>query len=143
MNKIDLSKYEAMDFGFSAVDDIDTPFKEPLPDQPVKVANTDDISAPIMERIDAMEEKINETTDMILEVLSRIEKSAAFNFDTDEYMSLIERGVKDKLHTVEAMVMPLLTNLLKDADTKDFIKWPNRGPTIEKFIEKLLVITRS
>ena len=138
MAKIDLSKYEAMDFGFSAVDETEAVIKEPVPNQPVNVANTNDISGPIIERIDNLESYATE----ILTILNRIEQGSTPNLDTEEYKSLIEKDVKEKLQLVESMVMPLLTNLLKDADTKDYIKWPNRGPTIEKFIEKFLAITR-
>ena len=48
-----------------------------------------------------------------------------------------------KLQQVEKLIIPLLLNLLKDADTKEYIKWPNRRPVIEKQIEKILSITRS
>lgn len=51
--------------------------------------------------------------------------------------------LKTKLHQVEKLVMPLLVNLLKDADTKEYIKWPNRKVVIEGQIEKILRITRS
>jgi hypothetical protein len=139
MNKIDLSRYEATDFGFTAVDEIDAVPKEPQPSQPVNVANTADISGPILERIESLENNVEE----ILTILNRLEQSATPNLDTEEYKSLIEKDVKEKLQLVESMVMPLLSNLLKDAGTKDYIKWPNRGPTIEKFIEKLLQVTRS
>lgn len=139
MNKIDLSRYEATDFGFTAVDEIDSVPKEPQPSQPVNVANTADISGPILDRIESLENSVGE----VLHILSRLEQSATPNLDTDEYKALIEKDVKEKLQLVETMVMPLLTNLLKDAETKDYIKWPNRGPTIEKFIERLLSVTRS
>jgi hypothetical protein len=49
----------------------------------------------------------------------------------------------NKLQQVEKLIIPLLLNLLKDADTKEYIKWPNRKPVIEKQIEKILAITRS
>jgi len=51
--------------------------------------------------------------------------------------------LKAKLLQVEKLIMPLLVNLLKDADTKDYIKWPKRKPIIEKQIEKILAITRT
>lgn len=51
--------------------------------------------------------------------------------------------LRAKLLQVEKLIMPLLVNLLKDSETKDYIKWPNRKPIIEKQIEKILLITRS
>lgn len=49
---------------------------------------------------------------------------------------------KQKLSSVEKLILPLLVNLMKNPD-KDYIHWPNRVPMIEKQIEKILAITRS
>jgi len=51
--------------------------------------------------------------------------------------------ISSKLAHVEQLVMPLLVNLLKDADTKEYIKWPNRRAILEDRIQKILKITRS
>ena len=48
---------------------------------------------------------------------------------------------KARLKEVEKIIMPFLTNLLKTAD-QPVIKWPNRGPIIEKQIQKILTLTR-
>jgi hypothetical protein len=50
--------------------------------------------------------------------------------------------LRSKLLEVEKLIMPLLVNLLKDADTKEYIRWPNRKDVIEKQIERILLITR-
>lgn len=50
--------------------------------------------------------------------------------------------LKAKLLEVEKLVMPLLVNLMKNPE-KEYIRWPNRVPIIEKQIEKILAITRS
>lgn len=55
----------------------------------------------------------------------------------------IESEHKSQLLSVEKLIMPLLVNLLKDADTKEYIKWPNRKIPIETAIEKILNITRN
>lgn len=123
------------DFGFSAVDDPDSA----LPPPPAPTVNTEEISAPILDKINSLESKMN----TVLDIIERFEQAITPNLDTDEYKALIEKDVKAKLVKVEQMVMPLLMNLLKDADTKELIKWPNRRPTIEAFIEKLLAVTRS
>ena len=125
------------DFGFSAVSDPDADLPPPPP--PAPVVNTEEISAPILEKMNGMENRLTE----VLNIMERFEQIITPNLDTDEYKALIEKDVKEKLLKVEAMVMPLLMNLLKDAETKEFIKWPNRRPTIESFIEKLLGVTRS
>jgi hypothetical protein len=49
---------------------------------------------------------------------------------------------KQKLASVEKLILPLLVNLMKNPD-KDYIHWPNRVPMIEKQIEKILAITRN
>lgn len=123
-----------VDFGFTAVDDPDDSTSPQAP-----VVNTQEISAPILERIQNLENNMAE----MLNILTRIEQASTPNLDTDEYKQLIEEDVREKLKKVESMIMPLLTNLLKDADKKDFIRWPNRKPIIEGFIEKLLSVTRS
>jgi CRISPR/Cas system CMR-associated protein Cmr1 (group 7 of RAMP superfamily) len=48
---------------------------------------------------------------------------------------------KQRLEQVEKIIMPFLTKLLKTAD-QPIIKWPNRGPVIEKQIQKILSLTR-
>jgi len=48
---------------------------------------------------------------------------------------------KARLQQVEKMIMPFLTNLLKTAN-QPYIHWPNRGPAIEKQIQKILTLTR-
>ena len=68
-----------------------------------------------------------------------------FGFSTlseDEYNSVIAEKdetveeYKSRLKEVEKIIMPFLTNLLKTAD-QPIIKWPNRGPIIQKQIEKI------
>jgi len=117
------------DFGFSAIDD------EGL-QAPAPVATSREISEPIVEKIRNLEINIGE----VLTILERIE-NAGTPLDTDEYKALIEKDVLDKLKAVEALILPLLVNLMKNPE-KETIKWPNRAPIIEKQIEKILAITR-
>lgn len=49
---------------------------------------------------------------------------------------------KHKLVELEKLIVPFLIKLLKTAD-KEYIYWPNRKPTIEKQIEKIVKLTRS
>jgi len=51
----------------------------------------------------------------------------------EEYMA--------RLKQVEKIIMPFLTNLLK-TQAQPYIHWPNRGPIIEKQIQKILTLTR-
>jgi hypothetical protein len=48
---------------------------------------------------------------------------------------------KVRLAQVEKIIMPFLTNLLK-SQSQPYIHWPNRGPIIEKQIQKILGLTR-
>ena len=48
---------------------------------------------------------------------------------------------KTRLTQVEKIIMPFLTNLLK-SQAQPYIHWPNRGPIIEKQIQKILPLTR-
>jgi len=48
---------------------------------------------------------------------------------------------KTRLTQVEKIIMPFLTNLLK-SQSQPYIHWPNRGPIIEKQIQKILTLTR-
>lgn len=49
---------------------------------------------------------------------------------------------KEKLAELEKLIVPFLVKLLKTAD-KEYIYWPNRKPTIEKQIERIIKLTRS
>ena len=122
------------DFGFTAVDDPDDVqlYQPPAPPP-------EELYAPVLSRIDNLSNNVDE----IRNILERLEQAGTPSLDTDEYKALIEKDVRDKLQKVEAMVMPLLNNLLKDADTREYIKWPNRRPIIESFISKFLAVTRS
>ena len=63
--------------------------------------------------------------------------------DLEKRLQQVSEQHAAKLLEVEKLIVPLLMNLLKDADTKEYIKWPNRRPVIEKQIEKIISITRS
>ena len=62
---------------------------------------------------------------------------------SDKSIDELAKSAQGKLLDVERLIMPLLVNLLKDAETKHYIKWPNRKAPIERFMERLLTITRS
>lgn len=60
----------------------------------------------------------------------------------DKYTKLLEDKYKAKLKEVENLILPLLYNLKKNPE-KAIINWPNRGPVIDKQIEKIIAVTRS
>ena len=59
-----------------------------------------------------------------------------------EVKTTADADTKQKLSTVEKLILPLLVNLMKNPD-KDYIHWPKRVPLREKQIDKILAITRS
>ena len=83
------------------------------------------------------------------------ENSEDFGFSAvseEEYNSVINKSAKvasdttaldykDRLQQLENMIVPFLTKLHSTGD-KEYIYWPNRKPTIESQIEKILKLTR-
>ena len=59
-----------------------------------------------------------------------------------EVKTSVDSETKQKLLTLEKMIMPLLVNLMKNPE-KEYIHWPNRVTLIEKQIEKILANTRA
>lgn len=102
------------DFGFSFADD------DTLP-SPTSQANNEELTA------------LQAKVDSLLDSQTRILE--------DKMTQLLEDKYKAKLREVENMIMPLLVNLKKNPD-KAYIHWPNRGPIIDKQIEKITAITR-
>jgi hypothetical protein len=130
--KIPTEYNDAFDFGFTAVESEESIIEKP-------VVNT----APMVDGLSAVEDKVSIILNKIdyLEEIIKASAGVNNNFDIDAYKALVEKDVNDKLKKVEALIMPLFANLLKNPD-KDFIKWPNRKPIIEAQIAKLLAITR-
>jgi hypothetical protein len=130
--KIPTEYNDLFDFGFTAVESEESIVEK-------SVVNT----APMVDGLSAVADKVSIILNKI-DYLEEIIKAGAGvnnNFDIDTYKALVEKDVNDKLKKVEALIMPLFANLLKNPD-KDFIKWPNRKPIIEAQIAKLLAITR-
>lgn len=88
-------------------------------------------------------------------------KKEAIEFDDDdfgfsaisaeEYQSQILKAAetaaapieeyKERLLKLEKMILPFLEKL-RDTGDKEYIHWPNRKPTIDKQIEKIIKLTR-
>ena len=79
-------------------------------------------TAATVEELDVLQQSKSdhqEETDLLF---NQIEKQKATNADNLE-----------KLEKLYNAILPLLTNLEKDADTRDYIYWPKRGQKIEEF----------
>lgn len=130
--KIPLEYDSNVDFGFSATDDY-TPEVEVQQTQQ-EVASIGEQLQPILTTLDEIQTKIDNLENIL-------EAGITEKFDIDGYKELVKADTLHKLKEVEALIMPLLVNLLKHPE-RDTIKWPNRKEIIEKQIEKILAITR-
>jgi len=57
--------------------------------------------------------------------------------DKDTQLEAVSRTYEEKLNTLYSMVMPLLKNLAKDDDSKEYIHWPDRQKKMKAFITKV------
>lgn len=55
----------------------------------------------------------------------------------DTELEQVARTYEEKLNTLYKMVMPLLKNLAKDDDSKEYIHWPDRQKKMKAFITKV------
>lgn len=114
------AEYLSLDYGFSAVDET-TIRKTDVVDTPVESTSSADILR--------IEEKIDALTSLVFKLEERGDEN------------ITEAQLKDKIRKLEAIIVPLLNNLLKTAD-KEYILWPNRGPVVQKQLDAVLAITR-
>ena len=49
----------------------------------------------------------------------------------------VSKDADARVEKMYKMIMPLLNNLKKDADTQEYIRWPGRAKIIDDFIKKL------
>jgi hypothetical protein len=61
--------------------------------------------------------------------------------EKDAALSEKEQELVDKVHTLEAIIVPLLNNLIKTAD-KAYIHWPNRKDKCQEMLDVVLKTTR-
>ena len=47
-----------------------------------------------------------------------------------------------KMNEVEDLILPLLKNLAKDGDKREWIRWPNRTDLLNKQIDAITTVTR-
>ena len=104
--------------------------------------------SPIMEKIEAMEPKIEKILKMEqLEAVQALQKSSADMSsvvkEIEDRRKQLNTTFKARMLAVEKMIIPLIENLQKDGNTKEYIKWPNRIPILEAQKGKILQVTRS
>lgn len=113
-------EYASLDYGFSAVDESSIKRVESIVSE-----SKIDSSADILR----IEEKIDALTSLVFRLEERGDENVT------------EAELKEKIRKLEAIIVPLLHNLLKTAD-KEYILWPNRGPIVQKQLDMVLAITR-
>jgi len=103
---------------------------------------------PIMEKLEWLDKDVQKILKMEqLEAVQSLQKSSQ---DMSTVVKEIEERKKDinlkyksRMLAVEKLVVPLIDNLQKDGETKEYIKWPNRTAILEAQKTKILTITRS
>ena len=103
---------------------------------------------PILEKLDYLDKDVQKILKMEqLEAVQSLQQSSA---DMSSIIKEIEERKKDlnktykaRMLAVEKLVLPLIANLQKDGDVKEYIKWPNRIAILESHKDKILTVTRS
>ena len=103
---------------------------------------------PIIEKLDYLDKDVQKILKMEqLEAVQSLQKSSA---DMSSIVKEIEERKKDlnktykaRMLAVEKLILPLIANLQKDGDTKEYIKWPGRVAILEGHKNKILTVTRS
>ena len=111
------------------------------------VADPPDLT-PIMEKLEWLDKDVQKILKMEqLEAIQSLQKSSS---DMSTVVKEIEERKKDlnlkyksRMLAVEKLILPLILNLQKDGETKEYIKWPNRTAILEAQKTKILQVTRS
>ena len=110
-------------------------------------ADPPDLS-PIVEKLEFMDKDIQKILKMEqLEAVTALQKSSSdmtsLAKELEERKKDIDLKYKSRMRAVEKLIVPLIENLQKDGNTKEYIRWPNRIPILEAQKEKILQVTRS
>ena len=103
---------------------------------------------PILEKLEWLDKDVQKILKMEqLEAVQSLQKSSS---DMTAIVKEIEERKKDlnfkyksRMLAVEKLIIPLIENLQKDGETKEYIKWPNRTAILEAQKTKILQVTRS
>ena len=103
---------------------------------------------PIVEKLEFMDKDIQKILKMEqLEAVQALQKSStdmtSLAKELEERKKDINLKYKARMLAVEKLILPLIANLQKDGNTKEYIKWPNRIPILEAQKEKIMQVTRS
>jgi len=151
------------DFGFTAVDEEEL-HTTTVPVQPLPSVSPDAVSAITAKLLDLegkiaaikpassshlarVEEKIDKVLNMELHEMNAALQSQGQSLSTvldevEERTNAMRDECKTKMGEVERLILPLLTNLMKNPQ-KEYIHWPNRSEKLQAQIDKITTITRS
>ena len=104
--------------------------------------------SPILEKMDFMDKDIQKILKMEqLEAVQALQQSTtdmtAVVKEIEERKKDLNKTFKARMLAVEKLIIPLIENLQKDGNTKEYIRWPNRIPILESQKDKILQVTRS
>ena len=110
-------------------------------------ADPPDLS-PLLEKMDFMDKDIQKILKMEqLEAVQSLQQSTsdmtAVVKEIEERKKDLNKTFKARMLAVEKLIIPLIENLQKDGNTKEYIRWPNRIPILETQKSKILQVTRS
>ncbi len=119
------------DFGFSTVSEDEYKAQHITEVNTAKeVAST--ATASMKPELEKIESKISSLTDSMRVMQDDLE--------------LRKEELKDKwgirMNEVEDLILPLLQNLAKDGDKREWIRWPNRTDLLNKQIDAITAVTR-
>jgi alkanesulfonate monooxygenase SsuD/methylene tetrahydromethanopterin reductase-like flavin-dependent oxidoreductase (luciferase family) len=123
---------EEFDFGFTAVDEEELGLAATPPTPPAPSVSPDAMAAIAAQIAD------------LRNAVSAIKPatSAQVVNEVEERANATREECKEKLQAVERLILPLLTNLMKNPE-KSYIKWEGRAEKITAQIDKITAITRS
>ena len=104
--------------------------------------------SPIVEKLEWMDKDIQKILKMEqLEAVQALQKSStdmtSIAKELEERKKEIDLKYKSRMRAIEKLIIPLIENLQKDGNTKEYIRWQNRIPILEAQKDKILQVTRS
>jgi seryl-tRNA synthetase len=99
------------------------------------------------EALESIESKVDkiiklESEELTAMILDQGTDLKAVIKQVEERKTELDDKFKDSMEEIENLTVPLLKNLAKDGDTREYIRWPNRTVVLGKQIDRILAITR-
>tara|TARA_Y100000741_G_scaffold170403_1_gene129116 strand:- start:118 stop:501 length:384 start_codon:yes stop_codon:yes gene_type:complete len=119
------------DFGFSTVSEDEYKAQHTSEVNTAKeVAST--ATASMKPELEKIESKISSLTDSM----------RVMQDDLESRKEELKDKWSAKMNEVEDLILPLLQNLAKDGDKREWIRWPNRTDLLNKQIDAITAVTR-